>query len=336
MTATRALVPLPGADTLYEAYPILIPLTYTYAFQLAGWQHEYLARVFPALLSLGCIGAAFLLGDALRGRAAAYAGALVMALTPTFARWASAGYVDLPMAFFYAMMAVFMLRLWRAGRARDALLAGIMLGLAVWTKNAALIGVPLLALALLWGVISRRYGIDRALLALAACALVGAPWYLRNLWGAGLILPDTAWTDQAQPTLANLFIYLTRPEIFGLVGPILLVGVIAAALRPRDPSAALLWWIIPFFGAWWLLVSYDPRFLLLFLPLSAALGGVALADGFAVLPRRFQPRLLLTGCALGLMLAFYSMWIGVEFKRELLHDPFMDDATRRAVVMAER
>src|SRR5664279_906028 len=44
MYATRALVPLTGADSLYRTYPVLVPLSYTYAYLASGWENEYLAK----------------------------------------------------------------------------------------------------------------------------------------------------------------------------------------------------------------------------------------------------------------------------------------------------
>ncbi|MFN8447294.1 MAG: glycosyltransferase family 39 protein [Anaerolineae bacterium] len=99
-----------------------------------------------------------MLGKRLRDERTGWLAALVLALTPFFSRWASSGYVDLPMAFFYALAAVFALRLYESGRLRDAALAGALVGLAAWTKNAALIGIVLLALWLVWCKVNGRIG----------------------------------------------------------------------------------------------------------------------------------------------------------------------------------
>src|SRR5690606_16706000 len=109
---------------------------------------------------------------------------------------------------------------------------------------------------------------------------VAAPWYIRNLIGAGFIIPATAWTDQAQRTLATLFAFITRPENFSIPGWLIVVSVVLSTIhvirRKLDAPGHLLilLWVLPFFAAWWLLVSYDPRFLLLFLPPLCALAGV--------------------------------------------------------------
>ena len=160
MYQTQTLVPLTGADSLYRAYPVLIPLNYTYAYFASGWENEYLAKTIATLLSLACIPAAYVLGKKLRGERTGWLAALVLALTPFFSRWASSGYVDLPMAFFYTLAAIFALRLYddHSASLLDAALAGALIGLAAWTKNAALIGIVLLALWLVWCWINRRIG----------------------------------------------------------------------------------------------------------------------------------------------------------------------------------
>ncbi|MFN8564255.1 MAG: glycosyltransferase family 39 protein [Anaerolineae bacterium] len=264
-----ALVPLMGADSLYRAYPILVPLSYAYAYFASGWENEYLAKTIATLLSLACLPTACVLGKRLRDERTGWLAALALALTPFFSRWASSGYVDLPMAFFYVLAAVLALRLYESHRLQDAVLAGALVGLAAWTKNAALIGVVLLALWLVWCRINGRIGWRAAIYCLIACAVVAAPWYVRNLIGAGFIMPDTAWTDQAQRSLENIFVLITHPENFGAPGWLIVASVLAAlpAARRREPGVLLiLLWTLPFFAAWWLFVSYDPRFLLLFLP----------------------------------------------------------------------
>ncbi len=332
---TRALVPLTGADSLYHTYPILIPLTYTYAYLAAGWQNEYLAKASTTLLSLACLPAAYVLGRMLHSPRAGWLAALVLALTPFFGAWASAGYVDLPMAFFYTLAAIFALRVWESGQTRDAVIAGALIGLAAWTKNAALIGVPLLAIWLLWGVIQKRV-MGRALsLSLAACAAAAGGWYVRNLVGAGFLIPATAWTDQAQHTLDSALVYLTHPENFGASGWLIVGGIGAGLIAARHGNTGarlILLWTLPFFAAWWLFVSYDPRFLLLFLPPLCALAGDLLARAWDWIGAAWHPRYRIVLVLLLLMLTAQALARAVEFKYDLLRAPLMSDAAKHAIV----
>lgn len=339
MYVTQALVPLTGADSLYRTYPILIPLNYSYAYFAAGWENEYLAKTIATILSLACLPAAYALGKQWRGALAGWNAALLLALTPFFSRWASSGYVDLPMAFFYTLAALFALRLWESGAIRNALLAGALVGLAAWTKNAALmIGVPLVAAWLAWCALKRRASWRAAALGLAACAAVAAPWYLRNWFGAGFLIPATAWTEQAQRTLESAFVFVTHPENFGVPGWAILFGVGAALLQARRDAGArlLLLLTLPFFAAWWLLVSYDPRFLLLFLPILCVLAGDLLARLWARLSAwlgaGWKPRSRIALALLVLLLAALVLRSSVEYKGAILRAPLMGDADKRAIV----
>jgi hypothetical protein len=245
------------------------------------------------------------------------------------------------MAFFYGLSAVFAIRLWRSRSWKDALLAGMMMGLAAWTKNAALLGVPLLGMWLLWALLRHRISFLSVLVSLLACAVVAVPWYIRNLIGAGFIMPDTAWTDQAQRTFDSLLVFVTRFDNFGLSGWVAVIGVIAGAItimrrRGNVPEyAALLLWSLPIFAAWWLFVSYDPRFLLLFLPLLCALGGTWLGDVWTRSPVAWRPVIRLVVAGLAIFLTLQTLWFSVEYKDEFLRNPLMGDAEKRVIVGRE-
>ncbi len=341
MAQTGAIVPLPGEQTLYEAYPILVPLNYTFTYLASGWTNEYLARLIPALLSLGCIPAAYVLGKLLHSRAAGWLSAVLIVIMPAFGTWASTGYVDLPMAFFYTLAAIFAWRLWQHNMLTDALLAGALIGLATFTKNAALIGVMLFAAWLAWGWLNKHISLRAIVLALAACALIGAPWYIRNLTQAGFIIPATAWTDQAESSLRTLLVFVTRANVYGLPGLAILISIMGGVIhlfrqRLNAPAyALLLGWTLPFFIAWWLFVSYDPRFVLLFAPLLCVLAGVWLTGAWAFVPAVWQRRLMIPLAALVLILALEATWYSVEYKDNILRNPLMDDTTKHEIVLRE-
>lgn len=370
MYETRALVPLTGADSLYRAYPMHVPLAYVFAYVASGWENEYLARLLSTLLGVACLPTTYLIGR--RFCASAIGGllaALLLAFSPFFVRWASSGYVDLPMAYYYALTALFLMRHAERGARLDALLAGLCLGLAAWTKNAALVGVPLLIGWWLWAWLRGRITLSHAALSLLACAAVAAPWYVRNILGAGFFIPDTAWVDQAQPSAANLIVYALEWENFGAAGIIITVGILGSGfwvlgfgfkaqtaetkdsdtrysvLGTRNSSVVrrypplLLWWTLPFFGVWWLFASYDPRFLLLILPPLCTFGaallvrvGWWLTEQTKTTSPHLRTALRLMLAALVLFVTLQAMWSAVEFKYELLRDPLMDHTAKIAIV----
>ncbi len=335
MVMTGALVPLTGADSLYHTYPILVPLTYTYAYLAAGWQNEYLAKAGATLLSLACLPAAYVLGRMLRDRRAGWLATLILALTPFFGGWASSGYVDLPMAFFYTLAAIFALRFWQSQTTRDAVIAGALVGLAAWTKNAALIGVPLLAIWLIWGVVQRRATVARAgRQPRGVCRRRGRVVYPES---GGRGLPDPGdGVDGSGTADARQRARLPQPS--GKLQPLrladrgrILTGIVAA-WRGSIGARLILLWTLPFFAAWWLFVSYDPRFLLLFLPPLCALSGDLLARAWDWIGAAWQPRLRVVLILLLLILTAQALFHAVEFKYDLLRDPLMSDAAKHALV----
>ncbi|MBZ0302371.1 MAG: glycosyltransferase family 39 protein, partial [Anaerolineae bacterium] len=314
MYSQRTLADLPGSLTIHEAYPILVPLLYTYAYLAAGWPQEFLARLFPAMMSIAILSIIYAFGRRLHSKAAGWIGALLLALTPTFGSWASSGYVDLPMAFFYLLAVVFAWRLWESGRWQDAALCGAMAGLAAWTKNAGLVGIGLLVIWLLWVRLKQQTSWPLIGLALAVCAGIAAPWYVRNWLGAGLIIPPTIWSDQASQTVGTLLVLATHPETYALSGPLILLSIFAALIdvirRRLDTPALLLllWWTLPFYAVWWWFASYDPRFVLLFLPVLCVLAGVQIARLWNHVPGQWQQRLVLPIAIVMLILGLRATW----------------------------
>jgi len=336
---TGAILPLTGADSLYRAYPMLIQYHYAAIYFAAGWEHEYAAKLLPTLLGLSNLVIVAALARLLTGERAGWIAALVLALTPAFARWASSGYVDLPMAAYYGLAALFALRWLRGGSDHEAALSALWIAGAAWTKNAALIGGALWGVTLIAIALYRNGsgGLRRLIVPFALAAGLTAPFYIRNLIGAGFIAPATAWTEQAERTLTNLLIFVTLPDNYALSGLALLVGIgwgLAQLLRSsaqRGGVLLLLTWTLPYFVAWWLFVSYDPRFLLLFVPLLAALAGSALdriARDHLTAPARLRRLLFVVGLITALVIA----WRSVDYKDELLREPFMSHAQRLELV----
>ena len=171
---------------------------------------------------------------------------------------------------------------------------------------------------------------------------MAGPWYLRNLIEAGLFIPDTVWTDQARPTLNSALILFTQPGSFGLAGILMQAGLlltVAQALRARRadmPTALLLWWALPWFAAWWLFASYDPRFVLLFMPLLAVIAALRLEEWQSALPGRWHNILLAPAALLALAVALQAGLGAVDYKDEFLRDPLMSVEERRELVWSER
>ena len=115
-------------------------------FLASGAPHEYAGRFVVAVLGLAMVGAACALGRELFGWRAGLAAAYLVAATPILLHWASAAYTDLPAGTYYTLALLFAWRMASRSGDREALLAGLLGGLAALTKNSALLIAPTMIL----------------------------------------------------------------------------------------------------------------------------------------------------------------------------------------------
>lgn len=342
---------LPEGEGLYEAYPQLVPLSYAFAHWAHGGTNEQLARVVATLMALGAVGAAGALGRAMGSPRVGLGAAALMVLTPVFGRWASSGYTDVPGGFFLGLSALFAWRWRREGDRRAALLAGVMAGLAMWTRNSTLVGVVSLALV----IATRRFALctlapsssprqvwAHAGLMLAAALAIAGPWYARNLVVFGVLVPPTVWSNRAHHGLDTLALMLRSDQHFGGPGWLFTVALAYAGLRAARHDWArggawhvLVAYALPFLAAWFWYASYETRFLMTILPLMAVMAALMLADSGGALLRvlpRVRPRALLYVAAGGVVLLLpLSLRKTVEHKAALLDYRWLDDDARHRV-----
>jgi hypothetical protein len=306
-------------DTIF-GYPPLAPLSFVATWFAAGQPNEHLAKVFPVVMSAGMLGATYLAGRRVLGRRAGLLAATLVAVTPMFIRYGTLGYTDIPAAFPLTLAAYYVLRWWDSGRARDAALAGTLVGVALFTKQSAFTWVAALAVVpLLWLLAARREagvkrlrraGIGWAGLLLPVAAIAG-PWYVRNflLGGWNSVLPiaglyhllenPVGWPGVVPPLIERadfgpaLGILYAVGWIAGLAGAVwqgwhVVRG--AAVKAPADLLLAVM--VVPYWLAWWTRFSFDGRFLLLILPpmaiwtARALWWAVTMLGQYVRLPRR--------------------------------------------------
>ncbi len=189
-------------------YPQLLPLQFTYAQLAVGGISDHAARAVLPFLHLGSILAAYVLGERLVNRRTGLLLAAIWALYPHVGEWSRFGDLEIPLAFLFTLSAAFFLMAWTGNehRRRYALIAGVVLGIGMWTKptmGAFIWGVALLvALELVrvrfdWCAWLPRFRV--AAWAGIASIPLGAVWYIRNiLTGHNAIdLPPSYWLTQA-------------------------------------------------------------------------------------------------------------------------------------------
>jgi hypothetical protein len=244
------------------------------------------------------------------------------------------GYVDVPLGTM-ALLAVLAIQIaLRERRTGWLVVAAVIAGFLIGMKASYILLVPVYAIAIGWAALvlgMRRWPIA-ALLALLC--VVGAPWYVRNLWLAGDPIPPTMnlmlyhhdglltqyewdglWHDMQTPRNPKAFVLLpwrafahpTSPNFreYGASGMILflyvptIVAIVMLLLRkrPRDDLLIAVF-VLTYFWLYWFAASSLLRYSLLFYPLLAVCVGALLLE----LANRW-PRLIPVALVLGLVAA---------------------------------
>jgi hypothetical protein len=200
-------------------YPQLVPLTFTFGELTWGSINDYAARAAVPWFLMTSGFAAYLLGWRVYGRRlTGMITAALWLLLPSSLVWSSSGDLEHPMALYFTMATVFFVLAWRASSDADAttntatryaIIAGLMLGGAMWTKptsGALVLGMGLvMAVALMhtyhtanWAWFKTKFRI--ALITGFAAAPIGGMWYIRNilLGHAWTDLPPSYWQELAQ------------------------------------------------------------------------------------------------------------------------------------------
>lgn len=274
-------------------YPQFLQLQYTYAQLAVGGIDDHAARAALPFLNLGSILAAYVLGTRLFSRRAGLIAAALWALYPHMGEWSRFGDLEIPQAFLFTLAAAFFLMAWTgtAHRDRYALSAGVILGIALWTKPTAgafvwgvllLLALELVRIRFDWRAWLPRFRV--ALLTGLACIPLGGLWYVRNLLlgHPPIVMPTGFWLTQASrsgaefgwPLLALLlllaFIYLgpsprtdwRRGMIgLGLVLLALLPTIITFHTQPADIPAhrmGIIEWLLLAAGAGLLFITLRP------------------------------------------------------------------------------
>ncbi len=215
-------------------YPQLVPLTYTYLQQAWGGVNDHAARVAIPWWNVAMVLMAYTLGTRVfHSRRVGLLTAAIWSFYPHVVAWYGAGDLEIPLALYMTGAAAFFVEAWRTERARSAVLSGLLLGGALWTKptgGALALGMGL-ALAV-WAV--RVRGHWRAvwpklwlvLVAGIASVPLGGMWYLRNLLlgHTAVVFPASYWHDMAQRSGQELG------------WPLLIVALVVASLLIHTPD----------------------------------------------------------------------------------------------------
>ena len=246
---------IPSTDDIILAHPQMLA---GYGWYISYPSFYLWARAFTALLGAATVYLTYRIGKATFGAGVGLLAAALLAAAPGAVYYADTVRVDIPMTFFLTAAVLAGLAVLERGWLRDYLLAGLLGGLAISTKQTAVWIVPALAIAHALNR-GRRSLIDLRLGAMALCVvagfIAGTPYIL--------IRPDQVTAGFIQGTHA--YGMLTVPAIKSVAA--LLVHNLAYFVYPTQGGD---WYAVPHTG-------------LGLLPGLAAAGGVI--AGFAWNPR---------------------------------------------------
>ena len=230
-------------------YPQQVPLAYTYAQLLWNAIDDHAARTVLPYFALNSILLTYIGGARLFSRRAGLIAAALWTLYPHHAVWSQFGDLEVTLTGYFAGTAAFFILAWREREARYAVVSGLLLAAALWTKPTA--GALIQSLLLIGGaaligqvVAQRRFSLralrQSQLVRYAALTLIvafplGGMWYIRNvLYGHPmLVLPDGYWQAAAQRSGQELG--------WLLLIALLAVPFAAARYRVAALGCALLW-----------------------------------------------------------------------------------------------
>ena len=235
-----------------DYYPPFLSLQFAYVQTLVGGINDHAARMVIPMMHIGSILAAYLLGNRLANRRVGLFTAALWSLHPYVGQWAPIGDLEIPLTFSFTLAALFFLRAWNceggpSERRHEALLAGALLGLAMFTKPTAGAFIWGILLLLAIDLIHKGFDLRRwrprlvtACWTVVACLPLGAPWYLRNiaLGHEAITFPKAIWLTRALRSgdyLAPLLLALILAVIvlimrFQLKGRALLICAVGVAL----------------------------------------------------------------------------------------------------------
>ncbi len=334
-------------------YPLEVQLLYNFAFMAGGQVNDHLAGLFVAAFALATVLVTYAIGRTLFSKSAGWASAILLLSSPLFVDWATSGYVDVPSGLYHGLTFLLAWYWLVRGEMKWAFGAGLMAGLALWTKQSAAVLLPALASVPLlrgWPMRAFKREMLTGLGVLGGALLVAGPWYLRNYLTSGvngiIIVPGSFDTHRVVRSLQSLITFIGDISQWGpwlsltaLLGIILwaasvvwpaVENVSPRSINRRQRAVLLAAFVLPYHLLWWWsfrsAVS-DTRYLLISIPFYAAVAGLAVAWGISKFPALMRlPRwLVITGAAALILFGSFGR-MGAVY--HLVRDPFQSDDTK--------
>ena len=345
----RLLFEMRSVPTTLIGYPIAVQLLYALAFMAYGSVNDHLAGLVVAAFSGAMLLTTFSVGRIAFSKRTGWAAVFLLLSSRLFVDWSTSGYVDVPLGVYHGLTFLCAFIWLQSGDRRWALSAGVMTGLALWTKQSALVLFPALAVVPLLRIRSQRnilLELTNGLIALGTALLLAGPWYLRNLLlgGPEAVLPAPGAYDaqRIDQSFSALTTFISASAEWGpWLSFAAVLGIVLWAthfwkpalddsshnhLDRRHRAWLLAAFIIPYHLIWWQGFSYDTRYLLASAPLYAVLAGHAVDWLLSRVPALVRvPNWAVLVAAGGMVLTGTSSRMGAVYHL-IIHPLQSDDA----------
>jgi len=166
-------------DTTYFRAPFYV---FCLAFLYALWGTSlWVGRLFGLAVGLGSVAMTYLLGRRIFNTKVGLIAALLQSIYPVMIYFESELLLD-PLFTLLLQLAVYRLLIWwESKKTKDALLTGLLVGLASITRPTALIFIPLIVFLLILTFKPARLWVKQTIVFILAASLVIAPLLVRNL-----------------------------------------------------------------------------------------------------------------------------------------------------------
>ena len=293
----------PNARLLFESesipvtltgYPLAVQLLYAFAFMAGQGINDHMAGLIVAAFAAATVLVTFAIGRVIFTGRAAWLSTILLLSSPLFVDWSTSGYVDVPVGMYHGLTFLFAFLWMEGGDRRSSVLTGVMAGLALWTKQSALVLILVPVVVSLLRGWPRRNFLSESVncsASIAATLLIAGPWYLRTwiLAGPSRVLPapgayDAQFVDRS---LHSLLTFIGDAGEWGawfsgaaLIGIAIWIGhLLGIRVRGHGPvlsrrlALLLAAFVLPYHLIWWQNFSYQTRYLLASAPMYAALAG---------------------------------------------------------------
>ena len=316
----------PNARLLFEnsaipnsltGYPLAIQMLYCFAFMSINAVNDHLAGLVVAGYSGTMILTTFAIARLIFSKRAGWAAVILLLSSHMFVDWSTSGYVDVPVGVYHGLCFLFAFIWMQTGGQRWALIAGIMAGLALWTKQSALVLLPALGIVPLLRIRTGSSAMTEtrnSLTVFGSVLLIAGPWYLRSLIiaGPGAVIPAPGAYDAQyiNNSVYQLATFISSTEEWGIwLGTSIVFGLTLCSIHFWKPevdnvshksiermsrSWLLAAFVIPYHIIWWQNFSYDTRYLLSSMPIYAAIAGHGIDWALNRIPYTFSRQTLIT------------------------------------------